>query len=74
MLDQSRYGLHEAIQGCLTSLGESRRSSFAQGRRFPLVSDRSVLHALKYLHDLARWYAAFPYDGDATFPEEEGEG
>lgn len=32
-------------------------------------SDHSVLHLFKDLHHFSCWDAAFPHDGDATFPE-----
>lgn len=39
-------------------------------REVPSVpSDHSVLHPLKDLHHFSCWDAAFPHDGDATFPE-----
>lgn len=34
-------------------------------------SDHSVLHLFKDLHHFSCWDAAFPHDGDATFPERE---
>lgn len=49
-----------------------RRADFVSLlRESSFSSDHSVLHPFKDLHHFSCWDAAFPHDGDATFPEGE---